>query len=316
VIKMKKLSDIFEVHYGTNHELNGLVKDCNGINFVSRTSENNGVSAKVRFDDNDKPIPAGVLTVAGGGSVLETFLQPEPFYSGRDLYYLTPKEKMSVQEKIFYCCCIKANKYRYNYGRQANRTLKDISIPSRKEIPTWVKKSKISDLTKHKRAALNKKPKNLNTNKWKYFKLKSIFDIKKGRRTVKAKLKQGKVPFIAAIDSNNGRRELFEGPAIFKNNTITVNYNGGVAEAFYQPIPFWASDDVNVLYPKSKLTPFIAMFIITIIKKEKYRFNYGRKWKLERMNESPIKLPSLKNGKPNWAYMETFIKSLPFSSSI
>ncbi|WP_190238002.1 MULTISPECIES: restriction endonuclease subunit S [unclassified Rhizobium] len=137
-MKLVKVSKIFEVFYGVNLELNKLTIDPSGVNFVSRTANNNGVSAKVELIDGLEPIEAGVLTVAGGGSVLETFLQPEPFYSGRDLYCLRSKVELSVEQKIFYCMCIRANKYRFNYGRQANRTLKDLLIPDVSEIPNWI----------------------------------------------------------------------------------------------------------------------------------------------------------------------------------
>lgn len=137
--KLVSLGSIFSVHYGVNLELNALKQDPDGINFVSRSARNNGVSAKVAPVAGVKPLPAGLMTVAGGGSVLETFVQPEPFYSGRDLYYLVPPEDMSLQEKLYYCMVIRANRYRFNYGRQANRTLKDIKIPARSEVPSWVK---------------------------------------------------------------------------------------------------------------------------------------------------------------------------------
>ncbi len=137
--KLVSLGSIFSVHYGVNMELNALKQDPAGINFVSRSARNNGVSAKVAAVAGVKPLPAGLMTVAGGGSVLETFVQPEPFYSGRDLYYLIPPKDMSLQEKLYYCMVIRANRYRFNYGRQANRTLKDIQIPARSEVPSWVK---------------------------------------------------------------------------------------------------------------------------------------------------------------------------------
>ena len=136
-MKLVRISDLFEVVYGVNLELNKLTIDPNGLNFVSRTARNNGVSAKVKPIEGIEPIEAGVLTVAGGGSVLETFLQPEPFYSGRDLYFLRPLQKMTLEQKLFYCICIRANKFRFNYGRQANRTLKDLLIPAMSEIPDW-----------------------------------------------------------------------------------------------------------------------------------------------------------------------------------
>lgn len=138
---MKKVKELFEVTYGVNLELNALIQDKCGINFVSRTSKNNGISAKVKCIQGIDPIPAGTISVAGGGSVMESFLQPEPYYSGRDLYYLTPLITMSMQQKLYYCCCLRANKYRFNYGRQANRTLRDILIPDIDEIPEWVDSS-------------------------------------------------------------------------------------------------------------------------------------------------------------------------------
>lgn len=145
---MEPVKNLFNVVYGVNLELNKMELDPNGINFVSRTAKNNGVSAKVKKIDKIIPIPSGMITVAGGGSVMESFLQPEPFYSGRDLYYLKPKIELSDQEKIYYCVCLRANKYRFNYGRQANRTLKDVLIPSINEIPNWVKTLDLARLEK------------------------------------------------------------------------------------------------------------------------------------------------------------------------
>ena len=137
-MNLVKISELFDVHPGVNLELNALDIDPDGINFISRTANNNGVSAKVKMIDDLEPIEAGVLTVAGGGSVLETFLQPQPFYSGRDLYFLRPKQDMSVEQKLFFCVCIRANKFRYNYGRQANKTLRDLLIPGLDAVPNWV----------------------------------------------------------------------------------------------------------------------------------------------------------------------------------
>ena len=130
--KTFKVEDIFEVKYGINMELNACIiaeaDDEDAINFVARTEENNGISAKVKPVEGKTPQPAGTITCAGGGSVLSTFLQPEPFYSGRDLYLLIPKEKMSDYTKLFCITVLKANKYRYSYGRQANVTLPHLEL--------------------------------------------------------------------------------------------------------------------------------------------------------------------------------------------
>ena len=126
----------------------------------------------------------------------------------------------------------------------------------------------------------------------------------------------GPTPFIGAVDRNNGvSARVAQGP-LHPANTLTVNYNGSVAETFYQPAPFRCSDDVNVLYPKFAMTPAAGLFLATLIRQEKYRFNYGRKWHLERMEQSEILLPATPNGEPDYPFMEHYIKTLPFSSQL
>ncbi len=79
----------------------------------------------------------------------------------------------------------------------------------------------------------------------------------------------------------------------------------------------WASDDVNVLYAKNwEMNKYNAMFIITVIKANKYRFSYGRKWTLEKMKESIIKLPISQPNVPDFDYMEQYIKKLSYSDKI
>lgn len=134
----RKVSELFHVQYGTNLELVRLSRNANGINFVSRTAKNNGVTAKVQKLVDLAPTPGGALSVAAGGSVLETFVQFEPFYSGRDMYVLRPKTSMTNEELMFYASCIRANQWRYSYGRQANRTLKGLQVPARSSLPSWV----------------------------------------------------------------------------------------------------------------------------------------------------------------------------------
>ena len=158
---------------------------------------------------------------------------------------------------------------------------------------------------------------NLNANNWKPFKLSALFDIKKGKRLTKFNQTEGCTPYIGAIDSNNGVSGYIGQAPIHEGGTISVNYDGSVAEAFYQPEPYWASDAVNVLYPKGfKLNTAIATFICTVIRREKYRFNYGRKWHLARMRESVIKLPVTFSGEPDWESMESVINQLPVAELV
>ncbi|WP_294429666.1 restriction endonuclease subunit S [uncultured Treponema sp.] len=154
---------------------------------------------------------------------------------------------------------------------------------------------------------------NLDVKNWNYFTLGDLFDFQKGKRLTKSDMISGNVNFLGAISENNGIREKIDIPKneLWEPNCITVNYNGSVGEAFHQDEPFWASDDVNVLYAKGwEMNKYNALFLCTIIKQEQYRFCYGRKWTLEKMKESKIKLPVTTTGSPDWNFMECFIKSL------
>lgn len=169
---------------------------------------------------------------------------------------------------------------------------------------------------------------NLNVSNWKEFKLGKLFDIMKGNRLTSAEQEPGPHNYIGAIDSNNGIANHIAQNPIHKGNTISLSYNGSVGEAFYQDEPYWATDDVNALYCRYEgFNKYIGLFLTTVIRKEKYKFSYGRKWTLDNMKVTIIKLPIQRDNNdnpiidientysedgyiPDWQFMEGYIKSL------
>jgi hypothetical protein len=313
------VSDIFDVRYGHSLELNALEQTSAevGVAFVSRQMGYNGISAYIEPIKDVEPADAGEITVAlSGNGVLTTYIQEAKFYTGFHVAILRPKVELTKHQALFYCHCIKANRFRFSYGRQANKTLAILAVPSVLEIPNWVDAIDLNQIDGANSSLFASEAPKIETSVWLDFRYDSLFDIKKGQRLTKSKMVEGSTPFIGSIDSKNGHRQYINVAPNHKANTITVNYNGSVAEAFYQPNGFWASDDVNVLYPKFEMTQFVGMFLCTLIRQEKFRFNYGRKWHLGRMNESIIKLPTKVDGQPDFDFMENYVKSLPYSKSI
>ena len=308
-----KVKDLFVLYQGNSLELVHIgTSNDSGINFVSRTAQNNGVVAKVEPIDGVNPFPAGVISVALGGSVLSAFVQTKPFYTAFHIMVLEPKRDMILAEKLYYCMCINKNAYKYSYGRQANKTLKDVELPD--HVPSWVYNTEIEPIATANHSK-HKPP--LNIKEWGEFALGSLFTFKKGKRLTKADMVEGNTNYLGAISENNGVRQRIDASALFAPNCITVNYNGSVGEAFYQHDPFWASDDVNVLYANGWiLNKHIAMFVITTIKANRYQYSYGRKWTLDKMKESIIKLPAMSDGSPDWTFMERYIKALPYADRI
>lgn len=256
------------------------------------------------------------VSTDGQGSHTYSYVSNFSFVPNSNVVVLLPKKEMSLQEKIFYSLCITKNRYKFSYGRKPKGDrLANVILPD--EIPDWVNKRSINNV---KEPVINKTVPELNINAWQDFTYSDLFDVKKGKRVKMTEISDpnGKYNFVSAMKTNNSVSCKTNLKPLFPGNVITVNYdgNGGVGYAFYQPKPFWALDSVNVLIPKFNLNPYIAMFLITLIRKERYRYNYGRKWHKERMEKSILKLPVDNNGNPDWVFMEEYIKTLSYSNAL
>jgi len=316
---VKEINQIFNVEYGVNLELNSLTicdkSNKNAVNFVSRTSKNNGVSAIVERIAGIDPIPAGTISVAGGGSVMESFLQPEPYYSGRDLYVLTPLFEMTDIEKLYYCYCLKNNKYRYNYGRQANKTLKDILVPDLNEIPNEFREANIMSYDDIGRSISMEKYE-LNTDKWKEVELIKYFKMMAGKYYSVYDFNEGSTPLISSTAGNNGIKNLTDLAPIFSSNCLTIGKVGCIC--YYQEDSFCATSDTTVLEPLLgvMMNKFSGLFLSVVINLESIKWNYGRQIRLNDCQAMKIKLPVTLDGSPDFDFMEKYIKTIKYSKSI
>lgn len=320
-MKLVPLSEVFAVEYGSKLDFNKMTPCArsHGVAFVGRASRNHGVVGFVRRTPSAEPYAAGLITVALGGSkLLSSFVQEDPFYTAQNVAVLLPRAAMDFKTKLYYCLCIRANRFRYSaFGREANRTLRTLAVPSLDDVPVLPESIPNFDMATLAAAINPDDSVTVDTSKWRSVTLGELFDVRKGKRLTRMDMRPGNTPFIGAIDHNNGLAARIDQPPDHPGNTITVNYNGaGVAEGFYQPVPFCASDDVNILYPKDfRLTPLRALFLVPIIRLEKYRFSYGRKWHAERMRESSILLP-MRESIVDWDWIDRFMQSLRFSGGI
>ena len=318
---MKKLSKIFKCWYGVNLELINCEENNDGIPFVSRTANNNGVVARVSPIKGITPNPKHTLSLAGGGSVLSCFYQDEPYYSGRDLFVLSPIEEMSKNEMILYSYIITANKYKYNYGRQANKTFQDLILPELDEIKVLANASLDADFT-FEEIPLISSPINLDSVKWDWFDVKEIFPrIEKCKCSNATELLEDgdDIAYIGAKKSDNGvmRYVKYDETLVTEGNCIVFigDGQGSVGYCIYQPKDFIGSTTLVAGY-NPHLNQYIAQFLIAILDKERYRYSFGRKYNKAAITSTRIKLPYKSNGSPNWEFMENYIKSLPYSSNI
>ncbi|EAT14726.1 restriction endonuclease subunit S [Desulfuromonas acetoxidans] len=315
---MKRVDDLFNVAYGHKLDMNKMQQTCkeNGIAFVGRRGNNQGVSGYVEALPDITPFPAGMITVALGGSyLLSSFVQQRPFYTAQNVAVLTPlDDTMSLNKRIYYATCIRFNRFRYSaFGREANRTISSVLIPS--TVPTWVETAVIPSHEGLAESAAEACAL-CDPTKWSKFTIGSLFDVIKGKRLTKAQRRPGMVRFIGASEKNNGVTDLNDLLPTFPGGQLTVAYNGSVGWAFYQDKPFFACDDINVLDPKEPISKWALLFVATVLKHERTRYTYGYKWTKERMTMTPIRLPATDSGKPDWPYMESYMRGLSYSAAI
>ena len=278
-----------------------------------------------------------------GAEGIYCFYQPWDFATGNKVYTLRNKN-MTALSYLFIATILNKEDYKYSYGRARIKSKLEeeiIKLPIKYNsdgsiliddsyrysekgyIPDWEFMEKYIKSLNHKPLSTSNRggfeSHTLGVKNWEEFCVGDLFEVKKGKRLTSDEQTYGETPYIGAIDSNNGVANYIGQAPIHDGNTISLSYNGSVGEAFYQPKAFWATDDVNVLYFKKEngvaFNKYIALFICAILRQEKYRYSYGRKWVLESMRSTIVKLPA-KDGKPDYDFMETYIKSLPYGDRI
>lgn len=247
-------------------------------------------------------------------------------YSGDDNIYFFINENLNDLIKIFIVSIInKENSIKYSFKSQFRQPQADaltVILPlKRNNEPDWGymesymenimqdSEKKIENLQ-----TIDKQKHKIKINNWQDFSLggeSGLFNIVKGTRLTKANMKEGNINFIGSSAINNGvTNHISNSERVHPANLITVSYNGSIGEAFYQNEPFWASDDVNVFYPKFEQNFEIAMFLIPLIRKVGEKYKFVDKWKLEDMCNDKFKLPVNKNSEPDWKYMENYMKKV------
>lgn len=144
-----------------------------------------------------------------------------------------------------------------------------------------------------------------------FFKLSDIFEIKTSKCIHENNLKQGNgnIPYITRTGLNNGILKFVceqGSEKLNSGNVITIGVD--TQTVFYQKQDFYCGNKVLSL-SSNFMNQYIGIFIIGILNKIiKKKYNYGYGATLTRISKVEIKLPSTPDGKPNWNFMESYIR--------
>jgi hypothetical protein len=320
--KFYRLSDLFEIKSPTVSSKIDLEEVGQGeYPFITGQSTNNGVEGFYNFfTENENVITVDRITYSFIG------YQEKKFSCNDNVKILKPKFKLNKFIALYLCTILKNEKYRYNYGRITSKNrLEETKLklptiingnPDWQYIENYIKKIYKEISQKISSKSVIQKKFILKSGVWKNFNLEDLFHIEGSTTTPLLELEEygnGKYPFITTQATNNGVAGFYDYHTE-KGNILVID-SAVIGFCSYQPFDFSASDHVEKLIPKFEMDKYTGLFLTTILNKEQYRYNYGRKASQSRLKQRNIKLPS-KNDSPDWNFMRDFIKSLSYSVNL
>lgn len=291
----------------------------NTIPFVTRTDLNNCVDG-FAINNDLEGIEEGNAIVIGDTTATISY-QKEKFIAG-DHIIVIRADWINEYTALFIITLLNMEKYRYSYGRAY---VKDSIIKTKIMLPFNIRNEPDWDYIEKYMQSFNIKPvvsKNENSNIklnpacWKDFFIKDLFEVSLSAGDLKSEFcESGNIPLISSGENNNGVVKYIsedgDGIApIFEGNKITIDM---FCHAFFQPNAFYAVSHgrVNILTPKFNMDKYIALFIVSIINKQEYKYSYGRAVYSGVAENMVIKLPATEIGDADFEYMREYIKSLP-----
>lgn len=293
------------------------------IAYISSTKKNNWIDNYIT-PPNFMKIYNNALTINNSWSVWYCFYHSYDFVASDHCTILEIKDKnikLNNYISLFLKPVLESIKPKCNFAREiSNKRLEKeyIKLPFKWDKPDWefmedyIKN--LSSKIKYSWNVIKNIKRNIfNLDNWKEFFIWNLFEIEKWKDLASENI-SWLYPLISATKENNWITWFYNNPnRVFPANTITVASNGSVWESFFQEIEYCATWDINILIPRFNINIYSAIFIITLFKIERHKFSYWRKWWKDRMEKTIIKLPVNKESKPDFQFMEDYIKTLNYS---
>ena len=123
----------------------------------------------------------------------------------------------------------------------------------------------------------------------------------------KENYESGKVPLISATTMNNGITAYVDAQPLFNAGTITVERIKGTAFVQlrdYITVP----DDINVLIPKKEMSLETLYYCCFLIRRESWKYSYGRKVTPTRLKQVQLLMPINEYGEIEYEVLDACMR--------
>lgn len=295
---------------------------------------------------DDKLFAPHALCVTNNGSVGYAYYQDKPFTCSHDVNPLYRIDgDFNEFTALFVATVIMHDRYRWGYGRKWRpKRMKNskLKLPIQKDtngkpiidvnkqfsdsgfLPDWVFMENFIKLLNYKLPETKQNVHDdISSTHWMPFTFEEL-DIKIYKAKAHAKVdmdfsknrKPSKLPFVSRTELNNsvdGWVSKDDESGVEEGNALVVGDTTSTIS--YQPNRFVAGDHIVVIRSKW-LNKYTGLFVQTLLNKERYRYSYGRAFKMDLIKTTQLLLPVNNNKEVDWKWIEDYIKSLPFSENI
>ncbi|MBN6066446.1 restriction endonuclease subunit S [Aggregatibacter actinomycetemcomitans] len=337
-----ELHELFDIVGTKSLDSNAVDFVNEGINFVGRTFENNGIQGKIK-KQKFEPNEANTITATVIGNYKYVKLQKEPYYCSQNINKLTPKSTiLRWNERIAYFLITNIQRFVSLYdGQQGGYKLDDIrrhiiSLPMNKgEIDLDFMEKIVSELEARHSAELEKylsaaglKDYQLTAEEEKVltaledgniifseYKLIDLFSVKNTNNILSRDItpNSGDTPYLSASRENNAVSSyiFYQENLMDKGNCIFIG--GKTFVVTYQEKDFYSNDSHNLcLYLKDKeeANRLNHLCMISCIERSLgHKYSWGDSISNKKIQKDTVFLPS-KNGMPDYQTMQALISAV------
>ena len=335
------MGKLFEIQNTLSFNKDKLV-DGNDFDYVTRTSQNQGILQETGFVNEENINPAGTWSL--GLLQMDFFYREKPWYAGQFVRKIVPKIELNKSSILFFTVIFNKQKQNLLSGlvRDVDKAFltAKIHLPTQNgaidfafmesfiaeleaeriaELEAYLSATGLQDytLTKEEEKALQ----GFEGVEFEEFRIEDVLDWQPQKEIDPLKLdnlkdvNQKLYPFYGQATINNGiisYNQLVDEVLNNKEGKSTILIHSNNQNTVYLETPFYLKDGhgATSVLQSEKLNKLNALYFMSSIKKvilSKYSYN-AKATKIELKN-TLISLPS-SQGVPLYAYMEVFIKAV------
>lgn len=335
-----------------------------GIRYITRTGENNGCEFLAELSSVDSCFIQEGNAITIGDTTATCFYQSEEFITG-DHMVVIRADWLDEILALYVVTILNKEQYKYSYGRaflidRIKNTLIKLPIilnddgtiyndTSKKYsddgyVPDWQWMENYIKSLHHKPLTTKNKTDDVllfNVNEWQEFRFGNLIsNINKSKALNKDDLietnnKKHSIRYITRTGENNGCELLVDISTIDKTyiqDKNAISIGDTTATCFYQDEDFITGDHMVIVRAEWLNKP-LGLYVTSILNREQYKYSYGRAFLMDRIKDTIIKLPIVRNSDklpvideskryseqgylPDWQWMEKYMNSLPYGDRL